>query len=95
MVRIAATVEQKGAKYVYRVYVDGIEQPSQGRTSKKLYRYVLVQKWHGDPDPDDFAARYSTKEKMRGHKIEYGYCAASIPILPHGVRIADHEKKVV
>jgi hypothetical protein len=86
--KITATVEPKGAKFLYRVFVDGELRKGYPMTSKVGdYRFVLVQRWRpiGDESeygaPDQWAARFSRKPKPLGAKIEYGYCAEVVAIV--------------
>lgn len=85
---ITATVEPRGSKFVHSVYEGG--QLVDTRTSTKRYSFVHVQRWapvgaEGEyGEASHWAARYASKPKPVGAKIEYGYCAGNIEITEAG-----------
>lgn len=78
---ITATVTQKGAMYVYEVREDGEIRKNAGRTSAHRYTHIHVQRWHGDPDNNKWAARYTKQPRKLGAKLEYGYIAEIVEIV--------------
>lgn len=78
MPTITATVEQAKRGWRYRVYEDGVERKSSGRTSQRAYSHIHVQRWTHDAEA--WAARYTSSPKAIGSKLEYGYVAEVIPI---------------
>ena len=78
---LSATVEPKGAKFIHRVFFDGVEFENSRRTSSRIYAFAYrVEYVHADGTPTSIGASYGSKSRAIGSKIDGIPVVACVPV---------------